>query len=497
MSDVLEKFKPVFEPRSVAFVGASNTPMKWGFQVPFNLVKFGYDGKVYPVNPRESEILGLKVYRTIGEVPEKPVDLAVVTVPAKGVLDVLKECAAAGVRAALVVAGGFGEGGPGGARIEAELARVARESGMLLVGPNCMGVISPHPRSLYCEMPAVKPLPGNIAIASQSGNVGATLMRLTMKHRFGISRCVSTGNEAALHMEDYIEYFGADPLTSVIAAYIEGLDDGRGFLDITRNVNKKKPVVVLKVGGTEAGRLAAKSHTGALGGSRQIFHGACRQAGLTEVVDIEEMMDVVGAFARQPLPRGRRVGIITVGGGTGVLAADACADAGLDVVPLSDDTLEELDSFLPAFWSRGNPVDLVGAFVERSMVRSTEMLLRSDKIDGVIVLGVGFGSQWAAIYRNTGLIETAFHEQLAKIAVEQDVDTSRTLAKLIDEYKKPVIVASSALPTAHEDQNEAIFALLDEGLIVYPTPRRAARAFAHLAARHDVLASVGATVKAK
>jgi acyl-CoA synthetase (NDP forming) len=497
MLDVLEKFQPVFEPRSVAFVGASNTPMKWGFQVLFNLVKFGYDGKVYPINPRESEILGLKVYRTIGEVPEKPVDLAVVTVPARGVLDVLKECAAAGVRAALVVAGGFGEGGAEGARIEAELARVARESGMPLVGPNCMGIVSPHPRSLYCQMPALRPEAGNIAMASQSGDVGATLMRLIVQQRLGMSRFVSTGNEAVLHMKDYIEYFGADPLTSVIATYIEGLDDGRGFLNVTRDVNKNKPVVVLKVGGTEAGKRAAKSHTGALGGSRQIFHGACRQAGLTEVVDIEEMMDVVGAFARQPLPRGRRVGIVTVGGGTGVLAADACADAGLDVVPLPDSVLEELDSFLPPFWSRGNPVDLIGGRVERSMVRSTEILLRSDKIDGVIVLGVGFGAQWAAMYRDAGLIKTAFHEQLATMAVEQDVDTSRTLAKLIDEYQKPVIVASSVLPTAHEDQNEAIFAALDEGLIVYPTPRRAARAFAHLAARHDYLASVGAAVKAE
>jgi acyl-CoA synthetase (NDP forming) len=331
-------------------------------------------------------------------------------------------------------------------------------------------------------------------MASQSGNVAATFMRLAMTQRLGMSRFVSTGNEAVLHMEDYIEYFGADPLTSVVTTYIEGLEDGRGFLNVTRDVNREKPVVVLKVGGTEAGKRAAKSHTGALGGSRPIFHGACRQAGLTEVVDIEEMIDVVGAFARQPLPRGRRVGIVTVGGGSGVLTADACADSGLDVVPLPDNVLEELDSFLPQLWSGGNPVDLVGAFFERSIVRSTETLLRSDEIDGVIVLGVGFGALWATEYRNLGLIKTEFHKQLAKMVVEQDVDTSRTLAKLIDEYQKPIFVASGALPTAQEDENEAIFALLDEGVIVYPTPRRAARTFAHLAARHEYLASVGTKV---
>jgi acyl-CoA synthetase (NDP forming) len=347
---------------------------------------------------------------------------------------------------------------------------------------------------MYCEMPAVKPEPGNIAMASQSGNVSATLMRLVKQHRLGISRCVSTGNEAVLRMEDYIEYFGEDPQTDVIAAYIEGVDDGRRFLRATRDVSRKKPVVILKVGGTDAGKRAARSHTGALAGSREIFHGACRQAGLAQVVDIEEMMDVVGAFARQPLPSGRRVGIVTVGGGTGVLASDACAEFGLDVVPLADDVLEELDSFLPPFWSRSNPVDLVGAFVEGSVARSTEILLRCDKIDGVIVLGVGFFARRVAMYKSSGSTGKPFYDQLARTVTEQDVDTARTLAKLMEEYQKPVIIASSALSTAHEDQNEAIFALFDQGVIMYPTPRRAARAFAHLAARSEYLVSRGVGV---
>jgi acyl-CoA synthetase (NDP forming) len=397
------------------------------------------------------------------------------------------------VKAVIVVTAGFGELGEEGARLEAEMARVARESEMLLVGPNCMGVVSPAPRSLYCEMPAVKPKPGAIAMASQSGNVGASLMLLAAEYHVGISRCVSSGNEASLHIEDYIEYFGEDPRTNVIAVYIEGVDDGRRFFDVARDVSRTKPIVVLKVGTTDAGRRAAKSHTGALAGSREIFHGACRQAGLTEVVDLEEMIEIIAAFGRQPLPRGRRVGIVTIGGGWGVLASDACAEFGLDVVALPDKVCEELDKFLPPWWNRSNPVDLVGGFVERGLVRSVEALIRCDEIDGVIALGVGLISRRVAQFRNSDRFnDDPLYEQMAGAAVRHDLDEVNTLVRLMDEHQKPVIIASHTVWTGHRDGNEAVMALFDQGVTAYATPRRAARAFAHLAERYEYLASVGA-----
>jgi len=471
---------------------------KWGFQIPFNVVAFGYDGTIYPVNPHETELLGSKVYRTVGDIPDKPVDLAVVTVPAQGVLDVVKDCAASGVKAVIVVTAGFGELGEEGVRMEAEMARVANGNGMLLVGPNCMGVVSPSPRSLYCQMPAVTPKAGTIAMASQSGNVGGTTMRLAADHRLGVSRCISTGNEAVVRIEDYIEYFGEDPRTEVVTAYIEGVDDGRRFLDVARDVSRKKPVIILKVGGTEAGERAARSHTGALAGSRDVFRGACKQAGIIQVVDSEELFDVAAAFAGQPLPRGNRVGVVTYGGGWGVLAADACAEFGLDVVRLPDDVMAELDSFLPSWWSRNNPVDLVAGLVERAYTRSIEILLKSDAIDGVIALGIGFAARRASIYRRQakehadGLLPVELpYEELAEQVIEYEAGVVDEVLRLIDRYEKPLIFAADSVASAYYDQNEAIFTLWDHGVQVYPTPRRAARALARLAERHDHLASIG------
>jgi len=499
MSDVVKKFAPLFEPKSIAFVGASSNPLKWGFQIPFNLIEYGYDGNVYPVNPHESELFNLKVYKSISAIPEKPIDLAVAALPAEMTLGVVDECARAGAKALIVITAGFSELGGEGARAEAEMARIARQSGMLVVGPNCMGVVSPYPRSLYCEMPAVKPEAGSIAMASQSGNVGATIMRLAMDFRLGVSRCISTGNEAALHMEDYIEYFGEDARTNVVAAYIEGVDDGRRFLNVTREASRKKPVVILKVGRTAAGKRAAKSHTGALGGEREIFHGACNQAGVIEVADAEELFDTVAAFARQPLPRGRRVAIVSEGGGWGVLAADACAEFGLEVVDLPDDVLAQLDEFLPAWWSRSNPVDLVGGLVPRGLVRSAEILLACDKIDGVIALGVGFLARRAAEYRRrtaagkgSGLFDAPVYEKFAEAAIARDVENSKALVKLMDQYQKPMVIAADTISTVHVDENEALFALMDDGMLIYRTPRRAARAYARLVERHDFLTAIGA-----
>jgi len=498
MTDVVKKFEPLFEPKSIAFIGASRNPLKWGYQIPSNLIEFGYNGNVYPVNPHESDLFKLKVYRSIDEIPEQPIDLAVATVPSRLILEVVKDCAQAGVRALIVIAAGFGELGGEGAGKEAEMARIARDSGMLLVGPNCAGVVSPEPRNLYCQMPPVKTSPGCIAMASQSGNIGKTIQDLATKYHVGISRLVSTGNEAFLHMEDYLEYFGEDTRTKVVASYVEGVDDGRRFLNIARDVSRKKPVVVLKVGRTQAGQRAAKSHTGALAGSREIFHGACRQAGLTEVADVEELFDTITAFARQPIPRGRRVGIVSEGGGWGVLAADACAEFGLEVVDLPEHVLKQLDSFLPSWWSRGNPVDLVGGMVDQGVAKCAEALLACDEVDGVIALGVAFLARQAAEYRRRAasgtskLASPALYEQIADIAIQRDLEWIGELVKLIDRYQKPMVIAADTVFTAYEDKNEALFALMGEGVMVYPTPRRAARAFAHLVERHEYLASVGA-----
>jgi len=333
MEDVVQKFEYLFNPRSVAFIGASQKPYKWGFLIPLDMLDRGYEGKVYLVNPREKEIFGLPVHKSIMDVPGE-VDLAFVTVPAPSVLDVVRQCARKGVHAILIITAGFGEIGDEGKAAQEEAAAVARDAGMLMVGPNCAGLLSPRPSRFYASMPAVEPKPGSISVVSQSGNVCGTIMRLCVHHGIGLARLVSSGNEAFLQTEDFFEYYAADPLTSVVMSYVEGVRDGRRFLDAAKQCSQKKPIVMLKVGKTDAGTRAAQSHTGALAGSAEVFSGACRQAGVIQVTDVQEMFDVAVAFARQPLPKGHRVGIISEGGGWGVLAADACAEVGLDVLSL-------------------------------------------------------------------------------------------------------------------------------------------------------------------
>ena len=257
-------------------------------------------------------------------------------------------------------------------------------------------------------------------------------------------------------------------------------------------------MIILKVGGTEAGERAAKSHTGALAGSRDVFSGACKQAGIVQVADTEELFDVAAAFAGQPLPRGNRVGVVTYGGGWGVLAADACAEFGLDVVRLPDDVMAELDSFLPSWWSRNNPVDLVAGLVERAYTRSIEILLKSDEIDGVIALGIGFAARRASIYRRQAKEHAAGqlavelpYEELADQVIEYEAGVVNEMLEYVDRYQKPLILAADSVASAYYDENEAIFTLWDHGVQVYQTPRRAARAFARLAERHEYLASIG------
>lgn len=386
MSEIVNRFEPLFNPESLALIGASTHPEKWGFVILSNILNGHFKGKIYTVNPNEKEILGLKTYPSIEALPETP-DLAVLVIPPSSVPPVLKKCTKKGIKAGIIITAGFAEVGTDGESLQEEMVRIVRKGGMILVGPNCFGIISTT-CNLVTIMPPLFPKLGPFAIVSQSGNVAASITRRLHVKGFGISRLVSSGNEADLHCEDYFEYLGEDPETKVILSYIEGFKNGRRFFETAKRVTQKKPIVMLKVGHTAAGARAAKSHTAALAGSDSTFNAACKQAGIIRVQDLDEMFNVGVALLHQPLPKGRRVGIVTAGGGWGVLAADACANAGLEVTQLSEETLTELDSFLPSWWSRSNPVDLVAGTGEDVLTRSAEALLRCADIDGVIVLGL-------------------------------------------------------------------------------------------------------------
>ena len=294
----------------------------------------------------------------MGEIPG-PVDLAVVTIPAAKVLDLIPQFQAKGIRNMLLITSGFAETGAEGRRLEEELVREAREAGILILGPNTMGICNPH-ESLFCCGSNVRPKPGTTTIVSQSGNLGVQLLGFAEHEGVGIRAFSGSGNEAMITIEDYMEAFEVDELTQTVVLYLESIKNGRRFFEAARRVGKKKPVVMLKGGRTQAGNRAAASHTGALASNIRVFEAAARQAGIVVVEQPMDLLDLSAAFSSLPLPRGNRVAVMTLGGGWGVVASDLCVENGLTIPDLSPELIARIDRILPPYWSRSNPIDLVG-----------------------------------------------------------------------------------------------------------------------------------------
>ncbi len=387
MDDRLKNLDYVFNPRSIAFVGATESMRKWGFIIFNNILSGGYEGNLYPVNPGREKVMGFRAYPSVRDIPGE-VDLAVFTVPAKNVVETIDDCVAKGVKAGVVISAGFKELGGRYENLEAELTAKARAGGMVLVGPNGLGIGSPSCK-LYSWMPNFYPPAGNVAVVSQSGNVQNMLINEVIKHGFGISKAVSSGNEADLKVEDYFTYFANDPSTNVIMSYIEGISAGRRFVERTRAAASKKPIIVLKGGRTQSGVSAAKSHTGAMAVSNQLFDAVCRQIGIVQAPTIEDVGIIAASFINRPLPRGRRVGILTGGGGLGVIAADVCSEEGLEVVKLSPQTLDKIGKLMPGWWVPGNPVDMVAGLNFSSINPILEILMTSGEVDAILVIFIG------------------------------------------------------------------------------------------------------------
>jgi len=484
MSGKDRSLQPLFHPRSVAFIGASNNPRKWGFIVLANLINGGFKGAIYPVNPREPKVQELKAYASVADLPETP-DLAVIVTPSMSVPAVIDQCVVKGIRAGLVITAGFAEVGGDGERLQREMVDRARRGNMVLVGPNCNGIMNPSSK-LYSTMPPIFPPPGPIAVVAQSGNVATSIIRWAMKNGFGCSCCVSSGNEADLHCEDYFEYMAEDPQTKVILSYNEGFKDGRRFFEVARSVTKKKPIVILKAGGTTAGARAAMSHTASLAGADVAFDGACKQAGVIRAKDMDELRNIGAGLIRQPLPRGKRVGIVTAGGGWGVLAADACVRVGLEVATLPEETLAELDGFLPPWWTRSNPVDLVAGLREGDLMKSLETLLRCPKLDGVILLGIMAALPVELLPQSAS---QDFIKRRSDTMLQIMIDVYDQFMGLADRYQKPVVIGTE-FPFAIGDVESQMASVLGEkGYICYSNPDDAALVMASLASYAEYLRS--------
>ena len=405
----------LFEPNSIAVIGASRDPSKVGYQILNNL-KRSFKGKIYPVNPRAKEILGLKAYPSIKDVPDE-VDLAVIAVPAPIVPRVAEEAGQKGVKALIVISAGFKEVGPEGARLERQLVEIVRRYGMRMLGPNVVGVYVPKTgvNTTFLD-PRRQAFPGHgpIAFLSQSGAFGIAVLDWAAMRGIGISKFVSLGNKADIDEADLLEYLIGDDDTRVITMYIEGVENGVRFRKALEQTTLRKPVVALKAGRSEEGARAIASHTGSLAGSDKVYDAVFRQTGTIRAMGMEELFDMALALALQPPSSGCRVGILTAGGGSGVMATDAARDLGLWVPRLSDRTIEKLRRVLLPIASPYNPVDVTGSMRDEHMLEALEILLKSGEIDILI---------WIPYFMLPGVSEEfnrKFVERLREIERELD-----------------------------------------------------------------------------
>ncbi len=384
MPNCAKNLKFIFEPRSVAIVGASENPDKLGSVVLKNFIDGGFSGKVFPVNPKYGKILGKQCHPSVLSIKES-IDTVIIATPAQTAPQIAGECAKKGVKGIVLLSGGFSE--VGNFELENQVKAICEKSGIALVGPNCLGVLNPHRRVDSIFMPFYKferPPPGSIAFVTQSGGVGSTIVDLAASYGIGISKFVSYGNAAVLSEADYLEYLSRDKATKTIILYIEGAKDGRRLFEALKKTNSKKPVVVLKAGrGKKAGE-AARSHTGNISGSYLAYHAAFRQAKVIEAESLEELFDFVKAFNQTP-PKGRRVGVITNGGGIGVLTADAIEKEGLELAVLENKTMKAAKKILPIYGNPGNPLDLIADAEVDKYEKSIEAFMQDANVDIIII----------------------------------------------------------------------------------------------------------------
>ena len=373
---------PLFNPRSVAVIGASHDEGKIGHTVLRNIVDSGYQGSIYPVNPKGGEILGYQVYENIGDIDDE-VDLALVVVPAKIAVDVIRQCASHGVKFAIVITSGFSEIGNIGA--EREMVTTAREHGMRILGPNVFGLFSAA-ASINATFGPSNIRPGNIAVISQSGALGIAMIGKTAEENMGLSTIVSIGNKADITEAEILSYVFNDDITDVVFLYMEGLDNGREFMDLVQQKPEGMNVVAIKAGRSEVGARAVASHTGSLAGADKIFDAAFRQAGVLRAESLEEGFNWVTTLSACPKPAGKNVVIVTNGGGIGVLAADACEKYGVSLLSDMEILEDTFGDVLPAFGSYRNPVDLTGQAGGGEYREALERALERDDIDAVIAL---------------------------------------------------------------------------------------------------------------
>jgi acyl-CoA synthetase (NDP forming) len=432
----------LFYPKSIAFVGASANVSKWGHLMFSGVFAGKYQGEIYLVNSQGGEIAGRKVFKSVTEIPD-PVDLAVVTVPADKVLSLIPEFKKKAIKNVLLISSGFGEIGAEGKILEDELVEKARESGILILGPNTMGICNPY-ISFHCVGSHVRPPAGGTVLVAQSGNLGTQLLAFAAKEDIGIRAFCGSGNEAMITIEDYMEGFEVDEMTKTVVLYIESIKNGRRFFESAKRVGKTKPVIVLKGGRTAAGTHAAASHTGAMASDIKVFLAACRQAGIVQANSPMDLLDLSAAFSSLPLPQGNNVGLLTLGGGWGVVASDLCEENGLKVPKLSEEVMSQINKLLPPFWSHANPIDVVGEMNPETYMKILEELIQWSGCDAVIHMGIiGRKIMIRAIMESTVAVDKQYDSKFVEDSLchleNFEKQTVEQTVKLMEKYNKPII----------------------------------------------------------
>ena len=467
----------IMYPGSIAWVGASNNPVKMGTIQLNNLLGEGFVGTVYPIHPTEKTVLGLKAYPNASALPEAP-DMAFVVVPTRVAVEILDDLGRRGVKRAVIVTGGFKETGEEGRRREADLVSVAERHGMRFLGPNCIGVM--HTRqALNTTMFPMCVMPGPVGLVSQSGSY-VTQVQLYLRRRgIHISQAISVGNEASIDVVDCLEYLAEQDDTRAIILYLETLRRPRRFFEVARQVARLKPVVVLYVGGTGAGGRSGRSHTGALAGDDRLYDALFRQAGVLRVFTLEDLYTVGYALACQPLLRGKRIGIVSHSGGPVTSMADACERQGLEVPVFSKPLQEALKPFLPATASSANPVDLTFGIGQADMMTTIpRRILESGEVDGVLIHGI-MGSSYRDVF--FGHFKEALGISMDDIEREQEKAVIG-LSGIPKDTGKPVICSSFM----DRDQDDCTRLLQDQGIPVLDTPEKAAEVMACLGRSADL-----------
>ena len=377
-------FEHFFSPESVAVIGASREKGKVGHDILKNLINFSYKGKIYPVNPHAESILGIKTYANLKSINDR-IDLAVIVVPARQVLDVVNECIEKGTDSIIVISAGFKESGIEGAAIERELYQKIKEHSIRMLGPNCLGLIDTR-SSLNVSFAADMPAKGNIAFFSQSGAICTSILDWAVSECIGFSKFISMGNKTDIDEVDLIKVMCEDDHTKVVLGYLEGVKNGVEFINAAKALTREKPVILVKSGGTSAGARAASSHTGTLAGSENALDAACKQSGILRAMTIEELFDYARIFSQQPLPKGPRIALITNAGGPGIIAADAVERSQLKMASFSRNTIDTLRSFLPSIANVYNPVDVLGDAKEDRYKFVIEKVIEDPNTDIVLII---------------------------------------------------------------------------------------------------------------